>query len=249
MDLGALYTAARDTWPGVDVPRDVFEQWMKGREAERAAELYLACACTRGDEKAMAEFEARYFGAVTSAVSRFGSSAVDDVKQELRQRLFLGVKGSKPKLAEYKGKGGLERWLRAVATRVALNLTRSEHDSKKAALEDDDLLGAPLGAEDPELAHMKGLYRGEFKKAFADAMASMEADGQNWLRLYYLDGLGLAELAGLFRVSVPTASRRLSKAREDVLEATRKLLRERLLVSREDLESIMRLIQSRLTIS
>jgi len=246
MDLDAAWSSARAAWPGVEVPRDAFAAWLKGRDAERAAELYLACACTRGDAAAMKAFEAKYFGDVAAAVARLG--AVDDVKQELRRRLFVGVDGGKPKLAEYKGRGGLDRWVRAVATRVALNLKRGEHDSRKAALEDDDLLGAPLGSEDPELAHMKSLYRGEFKKAFSDAMASLEADGQNWLRLYYLDGLGLAELSGLFRVSVPTASRRLAKAREDALEATRKLLRERLSVSKTELESIMRLIQSRLTI-
>ncbi len=246
MDLDTLYTAARAAWPGVELPRDAFEQWLRGRDAERATELYLACACTRGDANAMKALEAKYFGALAAAVGTLG--ALDDVKQELRRRLFIGVDGGKPKLAEYKGRGGLERWLRAVATRVALNLKRGEHDSRKAALDDDDLLGAPLGSEDPELAHMKSLYRGEFKRAFADAMAALDADGQNWLRLYYLDGLGLAELSGLFRVSVPTASRRLAKAREDALEATRKLLRERLSCSKEDLESIMRLIQSRLTI-
>src|SRR5439155_18454762 len=98
-----------------------------------------ACACARGDAVALAEFDARFFGGVSSAISRFGVQ-VDDIKQELRERLFVGVAGARPKIAEYTGHGGLERWVRAVAVRVALNATRAKKNQAHATLGDDDFL-------------------------------------------------------------------------------------------------------------
>lgn len=99
-DALVRYEKAKAAWPGVVVPRAAFDAWLEGRDATRSDELYLACACVRGDTTAIKTFEARYFGPVTAAVSRFGSDTfVDDVKQELRQRLFFGVSG-KPKLIE-----------------------------------------------------------------------------------------------------------------------------------------------------
>jgi RNA polymerase sigma-70 factor (ECF subfamily) len=168
----------------------------------------------------------------------------DELLQHLRQRLFLGTEETGPKLAEYGGRGGLERWVRAVAARLALNLRRDRKDERFAELGEDELIGAPIGAEDPELAHIKGLYRQEFKQAFSEALASLEPELQNFLRLYYLE---LSQLASLYRFSVPTMSRRLAKAREAALEATRSVLQRRLTVSADELASIMRLIQSRLT--
>ena len=93
------------------------------------------------------------------------------------------------------------------------------------------------------------MYRLEFKKAFGDALGALEPELQTYLRLYYLDGLGLTELGALFDVSAPTVSRRLSKAREEILEATRSRLKQNLSVSADELESIMRLIQSKLSVT
>lgn len=252
-DIDALYSGARQAWPGVELSRERFGTWAGGRlpppqdpgREARAGELYLACACIDGDVRALEAFEQRYFGEIEGALKSFDADLIDEVKQALRERLFLGVAGSAPKLESFGGRSALGWWLRAVATRVALNLKRKD---KREPFGEDDLLAGPLGSEDPQLAHMKGLYRAEFKLAFAAAMASLEPEAQNYLRLYYLDGLGLAEIAATFGSSAPTVSRRLSKARADVLEGTRVELKTKLMVSGEELESIMRLIQSRLTL-
>lgn len=249
MSLDHAYLAARDRWTGVELPRDVFDAWVNERAAaqsapERVGELYLACACVRGDSRAHSLFEQTFFGALTSVLSRFGADRVDDVKQQLREHLFLGVRGSAPKLATFSGQSGLDRWLRAVATRMALKGSRKP---EQVELE-DEVLSAPLGSDDPQLAHLKKLYRAEFKKAFADAMVGLEPEARTYLRLYYLDQLGLSEIASTFGSSAPTVSRRLSKARLDVLEATESHLRTRLKLTTEEVESIMRLIQSRLSI-
>lgn len=255
MDLEHWYLGARARWNGVELSREAFDGWVKDRAAalgdspppERVAELYLACACVRGDSRAHAAFEAAYFGALDRVLSGFGADQRDEVKQAMRERLFLGVQGGAPKLASFSGQSGLDRWLRAVATRVALGLNRRARPDAPNALE-DEVLSMPLGSEDPALASMKEKYRDEFKKAFADAMAGLEPEARNYLRLYYLDNLGLAEIAATFGSSAPTVSRRLSKARADVLDATREHLRTRLALTSDELESVMRLIQSRLSV-
>lgn len=244
MPTDADYLAAQTAWPGVELPRAVFDAWMAERTPESFLELYLCCACVRRDPKALQRFEATYFGVLPQVLGRFGVQ-VDDILQELRERLFMGTTQGRAKLAEYNGRGGLQRWLRAVAVRLALKATRAKQNQPYATLGSDEF----LVGDDPELAHLQGVYRAEFMKAFGDALGSLEPELQTYLRLYYLDGLGLTELAALFQVSAPTVSRRLSRAREEVLEATRARLRLTLSVSADELESIMRLIQSKLSVT
>jgi RNA polymerase sigma-70 factor (ECF subfamily) len=100
----------------------------------------------------------------------------------------------------------------------------------------------------PELAAIKLRYRHEFKQAFAAAMATLEDAERNALRLHYLDGLTLADLGRLYGWSVPTASRRLAAVREALMKATRRIMTERLSMSPAELDSVLRLIESRLSV-
>ena len=63
---------------------------------------------------------------------------IDDVTQELRLKLLTG---DDAKLCTYSGTGALVDWLRVIATRVALNLKRSDRLHP-----DDDLPEAVLAA-------------------------------------------------------------------------------------------------------
>jgi RNA polymerase sigma-70 factor (ECF subfamily) len=110
------------------------------------------------------------------------------------------------------------------------------------------MLETPAGHDDPELAAIKGRYRVEFKQAFADAMAGLDDESRNGLRLHYLDGITLADIGRLHGWSVPTASRRLAAARETLMTATLALMKERLSLTPAELESVLRLIESRLSI-
>lgn len=257
----SFFTTARAAWPGIEVSRDAFEAWAGPRMAgategdeqdlERAKELYLCCACAAGDDRAIAAFDRVYFRDIGPAVGRLGPSTLpDDVKAELRARLFVGGgEGSeaRARIADFSGRGGLGRWVRAIAVRTALNLVRAKKDKPHDTLE-DELLGNPMASDDPELAHMKELYREEWREAFGAALASMEPESQNFLRLHHVDGLSLGEIGALYHVSVPTASRRVAKARDELMARTRGELKKRLKVDGDELESILRLIQSRLTI-
>ena len=66
----------------------------------RPADLYLACACARGSTAAINAFDRDYMREVDIALARMriGPPRLNDVKQLVRQRLFVG--GSTAKRAD-----------------------------------------------------------------------------------------------------------------------------------------------------
>ena len=230
----------------------MLDGWLRERDAAdvepaRRAELVLTCGCARGDAAALAAFDARFMPFARQAAARYGDAAfTDEVCQLVRRRLLVAEGGEPPRIAEYRGRGELAGFVRAVAVRLALRAL-DPAARKVHALGDDALVDVPAPADDPELAAMKLRYRGDFKQAFAEAVAALDDVTRTVLRLYYLDGLGLAELGRLHGWSVPTASRRLAAARTAVAEGTRQRLSERLELSPTELESLLRLIDSQLS--
>jgi RNA polymerase sigma-70 factor (ECF subfamily) len=237
-------------WPGIAVPLDEFEAWAAERAspAERRADLYLAFACSRSDPQALAALDAELMPRVAAAVVRFGDADfVKEVCQQVRQKLLLAAGGAPPKIAEYRGRGPLLKFLQAVAVRTALNLIDAGARDERVH-DDAALLDLPGPGDDAELLVIKSRYREEFKAAFTEAMSGLEDQLRTALRLHYLDGLTLGDLSQLYGWSVPTASRRLAAARERVLDATRRHMCGRLQLTPAELDSVLRLIESRLTI-
>lgn len=217
-------------------------------EANVEAELRLAQACAAGDGEALARFEAQYQPVILATARRFGpDDFAAEVAQLVRRRLLVADGDAAPRLAEYRGHGPLAGFVQAVTVRLALNLQKAGA-RHAAALGDDALLDTPAGDDDPELAAIKRRYRAEFKQAFAAAMASLDATARSALRLHYLDGLTLADLGRLYGWSVPTASRRLAAAREALLVATRRQMADTLKLTPTELDSVLRLIESRLSV-
>src|SRR5678809_136146 len=122
----------------------------------RPADLYLACACARSVPGAIAAFDRDYMKEVDIALARMriGPPKLSDVKQLVRQRLFVGggtsgTPTSPGKIAEYGGRGDLRRWVRSVAVRTCLNDLRK---GKREILVDDNNLIAQNAinpADDP----------------------------------------------------------------------------------------------------
>ena len=215
----------------------------------RPADLYLACACASGDRAALAAFDRHYMREVDIALARMriGPPRANDVKQLVRQRLFVGD-GGPGKIAEYAGRGDLRRWVRSVAVRTCLNdLRKGKHE----VLTDDDQLIAQqaMPGDDPEIEYMKRTYAAEFRAAFADAMAQLGPREQTLLRYHHIDGLNIDEIGAIYRVHRVTAFRWLEKAKETLVVATLGALKTRLNVSPRELDSVLRLIRSQVHLS
>jgi RNA polymerase sigma-70 factor (ECF subfamily) len=213
-----------------------------------AADLYLACACARGEPEALVVFEAQIVDKLAPALARAGAaSLVDEVKQIVRERLLLGAAGKGPRIADYAGEGALLTWVRVVALRAAATLRRGAQRSR--AREDEALLDAPLALDSPDLLHLRRRYADDFKAAFELGVAELTPRDRNLLRQHLIDRLTIDDLGALYRVNRVTASRWLSHAREEVARATRKALVARLRLSPPELESILRLVRSDLDLS
>jgi RNA polymerase sigma-70 factor (ECF subfamily) len=81
------------------------------------------------------------------------------------------------------------------------------------------------------------------------AVARLDARARNHLRHVFVDQLGVDQLASLYSCHRSTAARRVAAARDALLAETRAVLIDRLEVSEDELDSIMRLIDSRFEVS
>jgi RNA polymerase sigma-70 factor (ECF subfamily) len=253
--LSRVVDEARAAWPDVTLPADVFARHLAAQRRPNesdeesltrlnAIDLYLACACARGDARAIAIFEQRFFAEASAAVARIDASSdfQEEVRQSLRERLFVG----ETRIAQYRGQGPLAGWLRTAALRLALNLrerARVHHAAVEVLAREEKL---PL---DRELELVKSQYAGEVQAALATAIATLPSEPRHLLRMHYVHGMPLEKIGRLFNVAKSTISRRLSDARDLLLDEAKRLLRTRLKVSDRSLTSLLDVVARDVDIS
>ena len=248
-----MLAAARDAWPALTVSDEAFLTYVAERVTERdpmtslkSTDLYVACACMRGETQALLALEARCFPEVEHALARMKLSAarVDDVKQGLRQHLFVGNGADPPHLAEYTGRGDLRAWIKVSAVRAALKVLRKE--KREVLVEDEALMDLSAAGDDPEMQYVKQIFRSQFKTAFQRALDALTDREKNLLRQHVVDGLSIDEVGTLYQVHRATAARWITKARETLLGETRKHFMTHARISSAECDSIMRMVQSQL---
>jgi RNA polymerase sigma-70 factor (ECF subfamily) len=258
--LAERVASARAAWPMVELaPAELVRQlalrcprdrpalsWL--REV-RVEELYLACACAVAEPAAIAAFDARFLAPLGRHLHPLGRDAafVDEVRQLVREKLLVAPPGQSPKIAEYAGLGPLDGgWLRVVATRVALDLLRRRDPE---ALRPSHVEVPDAGAGNPELGYLHKQYRALFQECLAGAVQALGAEGRNLLRMHFVDGVTLEQLAALFHTSRATLVRRIAAARATVLDTMRARVQERLRLLPEEFESLMAQFASQLDLS
>lgn len=214
-----------------------------------AGDFYLACAALKGVPAAVKEVEAMLaarFGELGHF--RLQAAELEDLRAHLLAELLVAPSSALPRLERYSGVGPLAGWLRVVATREVLSgIRRNQREPPRG---DEALLGTlESPAESPELAVLKERYRGELSAAFRQAIGSLEPRQRNLLRQHYLDELSLEEVAAMYRVHRATAARWLAAARAELLERTRDEICRSLKLESFEVDSLMRLVQSRLDLS
>lgn len=259
--LRDMCAEAERAWPDIDLPRAVFVEHLGDHlasaqsrsngvdDAGTIADVYLACACGRGDPVALGYLEKHYLARIPAAVGhmRLPAATVDEVAQQVRAKLLLAEPGETPKIARYAAQGKLRGLIQLVAVRTAISFLRKHKRELPQAQE--QLMALPDVADDPELGYLKARYRSEFRAAFAESVADLSARERNLLRLHLLKGVTLPALASMYSVHRATVIRWLAKARETLFAGTRRRMRKRLDVDNEEFESVMRLIHSRLDVS
>lgn len=240
-------------WPRGWVDDERFGRWLTARDAgtldgDRREDLYLACACADGTREAIAAFEERHFVEIDRAIARLrpGGLTADELRQRLRQKLFVGDGERPPAIAAYSGRGPLSAWFRAITTRVVLDHLGAARERPTPS----DLFDALASADEgTETGHMRVVYRAELRAAFEEATARLEDRERNLLRYAFVDGLSVDGLAAVYKIHRATAARRLQSARESLGQHLRDVLTERLKVSDTELGSIVRLVMSSVDLS
>jgi len=251
--------AAQGAYPMIDLPPDVFVAYLGDRISAdvplplalrqvHAADLYLACACARGDLHALAAFDERCLRRLDRLLLKMGIAAdvSNEIKQDIRTRVLVGDRG-RAQILDYSGRGDLRGWVRVMAVRMALR--HKQRARREVPVEDDELLQRLVVSCDLESNHLKDVYRQEFKRAFEGALRGLPGRERTILRQHYIDALTIDEIGGLYRVHRSTAARLVARARDLVLEATRARMMAQLGVQTRDLDSIMRMIRSQIEVS
>jgi RNA polymerase sigma-70 factor (ECF subfamily) len=235
--------AARRAWPRAPVTDaellGEIRQKLGGRVPSnaRAADLLIARACAMRDEESLSAFEAAFFGEIDTVRASFGRLPIelDDVRQRLRERLFLH---NPPSIATYSGQGDLRGWVRAAALHLLLNVAARERREQPT---DDAFFDAMLDASaDAEVRLVKRMCREDLRAALAAAFSRMPPRDRTVLRYAFADGLGVDDVGAIYRVHRATAARWIAKARDRFVRATHVELTHRLGISRADAMSIIR---------
>jgi RNA polymerase sigma-70 factor, ECF subfamily len=243
-ELDDAWRAAREVWPQLPDDREGFARRVAELGAPTyPADVYLALHAAAGFAPAVEAFLAGPFLVARSTLRklRCAPDLVDELEQQLRAMFLVAP----AKLATYAGRGPLASWVASIAARVARK--RLANEQRRAP--DDESLGDLAADDDPELAYLKTAYRDAFAAAVTDALAELTVRERNLLRQHHLDGLTLDELAVLYDVHRATIARWLAAARDQIVAGSRTLLASRIAIDPEELESIVRLVESQVQLS
>jgi RNA polymerase sigma-70 factor (ECF subfamily) len=253
--LALWLEAARARWPEVAVDANDLARHLAALGIEpvplpaHAADLVLACACTRGDRAAVAVFDREMTPVMRSAARRIDDSAdfSDEVAQTARERLLVARDDLPPRIAEFGGQGALAAWVRVAAMRIAMNLLRERR--RNVLVDDESFFDAAIEGGDAERAAARARYGEACAESLRAAFAALTARERNLLRMHHLHGLTVDELAPSFGVHRATVARWLAAARERLLAETRAGLRARLGVGDATVDSILRELRGRVDVT
>jgi RNA polymerase sigma-70 factor, ECF subfamily len=212
-------------------------------------ELALAQAASRGHPEAIAVLERDHRGLLDAVCVRYASPALAaaDLRQILREKLYVASPGERPKLADYAGHGKLASWLRITAVRLFLDLARRKDRAREAPTSDGQL--AMPDPRDLALEVVKAEYRAAVAEAMRDAAARLDLADRHLLHQHFVAGLSIDELGVALGIHRATAARRVARAREAYVRDIRALLADRLRLSSEELDGVIGMVLSRLDVS
>lgn len=252
----------RLAWPDIPLSDEKFLTYLAPRlpehvpaeerlEATHLADIWIACAFLAGSPAAREVVTRRYLPEIDVALARL--RLLPDQREELRQSiagqiLAEGPAGA-PLIAKYSGHGQLAGWLRVTAVNLALKELR--RDKNRPSSLDCMLEALPGTGASPEMEMIKEAYGPRFRAALEESFEELTSRQRLLLRQHYVHGLTLEQMGGLYRVNRSTVCRWLDRARQSLLERTRRQLIEQLGLHPGEALSLIRAVlsQAELTLS
>jgi RNA polymerase sigma-70 factor, ECF subfamily len=244
-EIARAHREGRALWSDVDLPLPLYLAHVRARAIGTPGELtdlYLAGACLHKIPNAVERTLDAHAETLDAVARRLGLSpeSREDLLQILGERLFVGSDGAPPRIEQYTGSGTLRSWLKAVATRIALDLVRRSPRDQPA---NDDTLDERLIAciaDPPDVRLQKESDRHHLRLALTSAFAELEQQEKNLLRYALLDDLGIDELARIYAIHRATAARRLVAARDRLATGARRWLQANLKLDASACASLVR---------
>jgi RNA polymerase sigma-70 factor (ECF subfamily) len=150
-------------------------------------------------------------------------------------------------LRDFSGRGDLRSYLRVIATRELIRLI--DHDKRELVIDDESFLDKLAPISDPEIGYLREAYRADVDAAMRIALAKQSAESRALLRYSLIDGWSIDRIAKLYGIHRATAARRVAAAREELGDQIRIELAGRLAIPVEEVDSVVRLVQSRIDLS
>ncbi len=170
-------------------------------------DLAFATACLEGDRAALSQLRRQWLPA---AVAQLRAEVRDEVLAELLSRLLMP---SAPALAKYEARGALKGWLRLVARRVAVDLSR-RHQLEEPGLDELPERMSRAFSSTPEWALLKARARKDLAAALEAALSTLSNEERRLLRWHFIEGIphgALGERLGLPRSTVAHRLQRLGE--------------------------------------
>lgn len=217
-------------------------------ERLHARDVALALACAQGLPAARALLEQEVLLKLRVPLARIHPSPVftDEVLQALRANLLMPRAEAPSRLLGYAGTGPLLHWVSISATRLALRMRKALGEESHVEAEVLAAHPAPGGLE---LGFVREEARGHVRAAFVRAVASLDDEDRELLRLHFVERLSLERMGALFDLHKSTLSRRLTAVQSLLEKRTRRALAERLSLPEPEVDSVMRAIHGRLDLS
>jgi RNA polymerase sigma-70 factor len=249
VDLERALAAAAVAWPELPEPDEAFAARLGSANLEEmthVADLFVAFHASRGERLAVDEVTSM-LDEQRGALRRTGATSqmIEELLAELPADLLAARDAAPARILGYTAKGPLGAWLRVVALRALVDRRRRADGSAGS----DEQVAALAADDDPELAMLRRMYKGELEAAFVEAFRALPSDERLLLRQSHIDGLGIDRLALIHGIHRATAARRLTAARTRLFEEIRKILSSRLQIGHDTFASIVRLVRSELAVS
>src|SRR4029079_11566005 len=127
----------------------------------------------------------------------------------------------RPRIALYTGQGFLQNWLRVTTTRTFIDCCRLNPEAPEVPIRNELVAVLPEPKGDPELALLKREHVTHFKASFAEAVAALDSADRLLLKQHLVERLTIDQLGALYHLHRASAARRIAKARDALLVATR----------------------------
>jgi RNA polymerase sigma-70 factor (ECF subfamily) len=253
--LPHAFAAGRRAWPQLRVTADELDRWARGAGVQpealvsRGDDFYLIAGCVAGQPEALAAFERTFLAPIGRRAGSVDLSAgqADELRQALRATL-LGPPSAK--IGSFRGNGPLRAWVHLSAVRQALRIVSGGAGNTAEPEADARMLELLVSGEaDQELNALKERYRDAFQAALEDSFAGLSDREKTLLRMHFLDGLSIEEMAPVFRVHRATVARWLVALRRGVLAQMSRRLSLTMHTSSSEVSSLVRLCRSDIRVS